>query len=256
MQLFFGSLRVSLYCAFFNLRFMLCILSCTLLTVFLAFSSDLFQDSDVIYALMHSEAAMSIITICVLPILPYGQSFAEEWEERAIRYSILRSGVKHYLCVKILACALTGFLVLLLSRILSALLLLMSRPFFSNIVYTDDPFSTYLYTGHPISYFLFAGIYRALSGAFFSVLGLFISVFYKDALNTISMPMVFYLFSLRFIPLFGTDFHLLWLSLADGIYPMRTPFLTLLLKLIWVCVWIVILGITMTKHVKRMVLND
>src|SRR5690625_654784 len=51
-----------------------------------------------------------VLIVLLLPLIPFATSFAAEWEERALAFWLIRTGVRTYASCKVIVSAVTGFL--------------------------------------------------------------------------------------------------------------------------------------------------
>src|SRR5690625_1971503 len=95
--------------AVFSSRFLLSSFGVALLLYFASFQT--ISESDVLYSLavgIMGGGGIMMIIVGILPLFPYGTSFAEDWEQRATSFWIIRTGINRYAIAKLLVTGLSG----------------------------------------------------------------------------------------------------------------------------------------------------
>lgn len=184
-----------------------------------------------VWSLAQSSGA-TLLTLFVLPTLPFAMSLAEDWESRALPYWVAREGVARYTVSKLLASAITGFSTVGLGL---ALFVLINGIFFPHYTSCSSVDYELLFEGG----YVFLGwlcyiLHMALSGALIGALGMFMSIIVPNRFVAISAPLAIHLTILRIMPTNAISPISLWhpVNWVEGIHCTFSPGLTLLGKLL------------------------
>ncbi|SFQ31566.1 hypothetical protein SAMN05444406_12627, partial [Caldicoprobacter faecalis] len=111
MKQFFYLLAADLRRAILSIRFLLSACGVALV-LFIASWGQIKFARDVLYplGLGISGTASMLIIASILPLFPFATTFATEWQERAVRFWIVRTGIRNYSMSKVLVSAISGFL--------------------------------------------------------------------------------------------------------------------------------------------------
>ena len=197
---------------------------------------------DVLSVVMFSGSGNTILILAILPLLPFTTTFASEWEERATGFWIIRSGVRFYAVSKLLASALSGFLVTFTGILLYGLILLTRLPFFTRIT-TGDAYVPLLEAGKPVQYLLVSTAHLSLSSVLFAVAVLWISAYIPNRFTAIAAPAVLYFALYRLTRFWEIPPFLNVATLVEGTYHAGSPLASFLVKLGTVTVLCVLMGI-------------
>ena len=193
-----------LFCTFLkhSLNKKLCF--CVLLTTLImsgTVSGLMNEDSSVWYLLDKSLVGSGVVSllICVVPILPFAASLAEEFETNSIRSFTIRTGTGMYLLNKIIVSFLNGFIVMLLSQLLFILIFINFFPVFTQ------PHTYYAYEQLMMDGKVFQGmalftIHMSLSGSLMAVMAVFVSTIIPNRFAAISVPVILYFTLSRIFP--------------------------------------------------------
>jgi hypothetical protein len=154
----------------------------------------------------------------------------------------IRSGVRFYAVSKLLASALSGFLVTFTGILLYALILLTRLPFFTRIT-TGDAYVPLLEAGKPVQYLLVSSAHLSLSSVVFAVAALWISAYIPNRFTAIAAPAVLYFALYRLTRFWEIPPFLNVATLVEGTYHAGSPLASFLVKLGTVTVLCVLMGI-------------
>lgn len=255
MSLIIGTICSSLQRAFWSWKFLLCVVfSVLLLCIGIGSSQEIVRSDVITLVSIGGMSAASLILVCVIPIIPYGTSYAEEWQDGACKYWMIRCGVQKYIIGKTIAAFLSGFFVLFCSIMISILLLSIWLPL-SRENSLENAYSIFINQGKPILYLLFYSLHVSCSAALFPVVGLWISTYIPYQFTAMTFPIMIYVFSLRFVPVLGEEINVLWTNLVDTIYDMGAPIRSLIVKYVTVLILVIILEMDTERRVEKMVKN-
>lgn len=260
--MFLSLMSVNLRRAFLSKGFLIGVLS-TLLLLFFGASPELFKQnyadvwefgsSDILSAqsiATHGTGGALFIMFGVLPILGFGTTFAEEWQQNAINFWVGRVGIVRYALGKALATAISGFLMPMCGFLLFLLLLLPFVPLHRSFQ-TGNPYEMVLLNQGPLSFFLIISLHYALGAMMCSMVGLGISTLFPDKFVAVSSPMIIYFFLLIVLPPPKIP-EVIWpVYLVDGIFPMPTPLATILVRIVFVSTVCILTGISSLYLVRR-----
>lgn len=225
------------------------------LVLFLTTYGMIGSQSDVLSVVLSKGSGNMILILAILPLLPFATSLASEWEERAAGFWIIRSGVRSYVVCKVLAGALSGFLVTFFGVLLYALLLSFKLPFFSRIT-TGDAYVPLLEAGMPVRYLLVYNSHLSLSSTLFAVAAIWVSAFIPNRFTAIAAPAVLYFTLFRLTRFWEIPPYLNLAVLIEGAYPVGSPLTSFLIKLGTVSVLCVLMCVSTVGQIRRRVLHD
>lgn len=254
MKRFLMMLSISCRRAVFSRLFFFGVIGVALI-VFLTSYGMIDKQPDVISVVLLSGSGNSLLILGILPLLPFATTFASEWEERATNFWMIRTGVRSYAVCKILASALSGFLVTFIGMLLCALILLGWLPFFSHIT-TGDAYVPLLEAGMPVRYLLVSAAHLSLSSALFATAAVWISAYMPNRFTALAGPVVLYFTIYRLTRFWDIPSFLNLGALVEGVYHAGTPLASFLVKLATVAVLCVLMGAGIVSQIRRRVLHD
>lgn len=177
-----------------------------------------------------NSTGTNLLTLFVLPTLPFAMSLAQDWEARATPYWAAREGIARYTMSKLLASAMAGFLTVGLGLALFVLANGTYLPWFHPCTSVD--YEALFEAGHIFLGWLCYILHMALSGAMIGALGMFMSIFVPNQFVAISAPLAIHLTVLRVMPTNLISPVSVWypINWVEGIHYTASPGLTLLGK--------------------------
>lgn len=195
-------------------------------------------------------SGLSSMVLCILPVFAFAISFASEWEEKAVSFWIVRTGVVRYTISKIVVSAVSGFMTIVVGMILFILVLRPWFPLFTT-VHTDLSYETLMVQGHVYAGLLLYISHFALSGALTAVCAMWISAYLPNRFVVATAPVVLYFTSLRITGRLELPAYLDPVFWVGGIYNVASPVATLLTKLVTVIILCCIMCVAATLQMKR-----
>jgi len=250
VKLFFSILVTDIHRALCSLRFILS--ACGVALVILLTGLGLINNAnDVIYLLDLSSGSENLMLIVgILPILPFATTFATEWEEHAIGFWIIRTGIGNYAVSKVLVGALSGFLTTAAGTILFVLIALTRLPLFTDAT-AGNAYSLLLDAGKPVQYLCCRIADISLSSVLFAVAAVWISAYITNKFTAVAGPLVLYFLALRITATLNIPWYLKISAIVHGGYGMGTPIQTLLFKLGIVVVLCFPMGYGAVRRIRR-----
>lgn len=196
-----------------------------------------------------------VLIVLLLPLIPFATSFAAEWEERALAFWLIRTGVRTYASCKVIVSAVTGFLTTFVGVMLYAVILSFFLPF-HHVYNTGDAYEILLLQEMPVSYLFFSTAHLSLSSAIFAVLALWISTYFPNRFSALALPAVIYFVVYRLTRFWELPPYLHVSTLVEGTYHAGSAINTLFVKLSVVVVFIVLMGYGTTAKIRRRVQSD
>lgn len=195
------------------------------------------------------------MAMCVLPVFPFGISFASEWEQRAHGFWMIRSGVRSYAYSKIIISFLSGFLVVFVGIGLFVLCTCTFAPMYF-VEYIDSPYEYLIIQGQVGKGFLLYMCHQSLGGGLIAVCGMYISTLLPDPFVSATAPLVIYFTLLRLtgrlsLPPFMDPIY--W---NGGLYYLETAEGTLGMKFATVAVLCLLMGIYTKKNIEGRILRE
>lgn len=210
---------------------------------------------DVLSLTMLSGTGNFVLIVLLLPLIPFATSFAAEWEERAIAFWLIRTGVRTYASCKVIVSAVTGFFTTFVGIMLYAVILSFFLPF-HHVYNTGDAYEILLLQEMPVSYLFFSTAHLSLSSAIFAVLALWISTYFPNRFSALALPAVIYFVVYRLTRFWELPPYLHVSTLVEGTYHAGSAINTLFVKLSVVVVFIVLMGYGTTAKIRRRVQSD
>lgn len=218
-RVFLMSVRQLLFSPFLYVSivivFILCVTSAketifdiTIPRIDLAYVMDLFMDLSLFQQLVILTAA-----------IPTAASFCNDWCCQFIRPVVVRSGVKRYALSKVLVCALSSFLIVLIGMTLFFVFM----GFFLPVAHSDPlnppvpPYGTLLEGPAPFLYLLCVGSLFALSASLWTVVGLAVSARLPNKFVAICTPLIASYLLQELTKSLPPQFNLYYLSRARNI---------------------------------------
>lgn len=191
--------------------------------------------------------------LCTLPVFAFGLSYAWEWEEKAMRYQVIRAGTGRYILSKVLNCALSGFLTVFLGIGLFVLILL---PFYPPHL-PDSGITPYeiLMGTHLIPGWLLYMAHHGLSGSIVSVCALWFSTLLPNRFAAAAAPFILYFSILRLnfltrLPAWVSPVY--WIG---GVWSAGSCLETIGYKLVTALVLCALFSIASRYHMERRLLH-
>lgn len=170
------------------------------------------------------------LLICVIPILPYGGSAAEEFETGILRYYTIRTGRTVYFANKVLVSFISGFLTMFLAQAAFILIFLPFYPLFGH-GHTYYAYEGLMKNGEVLRGVLMFMAHMSLSGALMAAAAVFVSTVIPNKFAAISVPVIVYFTCSRIIPVgSGVPEFLNPAFIVEGIVGMKDPNTELLVK--------------------------
>lgn len=256
MRTFSGSVLANLTRAICSTGFFVATLG-TFLVITLGSTGLFTYGADVIYllGLATNGSSAIILVVCVLPTLPFSTTFASEWNERSFRFWMIRTGVRVYTCAKIVACAVSGFLVTFLGLMIFIAFFSLFHPIFIS-VQTYNAYSVFLVNSKYYSYLFLLVTHISLSSSIFAVLSLYVSSFFQNCFTTVAMPVVTYMAALRLSEIINPPAFLDLSVIIETAYNAGSPLKSIVLKLVLTIGSILILGQLTSRRIRKLVHDD
>ena len=182
-----------------------------------------------VWYLAQSSGA-GLLTLFVLPTLPFAMSLAGDWESRALPYWVAREGVARYTVSKLLASAAAGFLTVGLGLGLFVLVNGAFLPWYASCSSVD--YEAFFEKGQILLGWLCYMLHIALSGALIGALGMFTSILVPNRFVAVSAPLAIHLTVIRIMPTRMISPISIWhpINWVEGLHHTSSPWLTLLGK--------------------------
>lgn len=185
--------------AVFSWRFLCSVLGVTI-ALFMGAAGLLRQPSvsGSIWGLLECSWSSGFIMmiLCVLPVFGFGLSYAAEWEEKAERYWMIRSGASWYALSKIWNAAFSGFLIVFLGITLFILALLPLYPLYTSAA-SGGLYGEMIADGRVLTGLFLYITHYSLSGSIAAVCSLWFSSLLPNPFAAAAAPLVAYNVFLR-----------------------------------------------------------
>ncbi len=186
-------------------------------------------------------SGINSMALCTLPVFAFGLSYASEWEQKAQRFWLIRTGVDGYAASKVLVSFVTGFLTVFVGIGIFILVLL---PFFpvhnSSNVY--GAYAVLVAGGRELEGLLLYMTHHGLTGALTAVCAMWFSTLLPNRFAAASAPTVLYFTLLRVAEGLELPRCLAPIYWNSGVYYCESAGSTLLVKFVTCAVLCAILG--------------
>ncbi len=230
----------------FNLKLCFCVLGTTMILSG-AIMKLMDPTASVWYLLDKAVSGSGVVSllICVVPIIPYAATMAEEYETNMLRYYTVRTGTTTYFINKIIVSFISGFATMFLSQLLFVLIFVNFFPLF-NHPSTYYAYEQLMVNGEVVKGLTMYMVHMSLSGALMAVMAVFVSTIVPNKSAAISVPVILYFTFSRIFQL-GTNMpkFLIPAYLIEGVVGMENPVTELTMKffaVIMISAFILIFG--------------
>ena len=199
---------------------------------------------------MFYGSGMVGILLCLLPVLPFGTSYAAEWEDNAVRTIVVRSGATVYPVSKLANAFFSGFLMVFCGTAAFALLVSPFLPLHIQMV-ASDPYNLFACNGHPAAGLVLWTVHHSCTGGMMAICGVWMSTIMPNRYFGAVMPHVCVFLSSRLaeglrLPDWMTPAY--WVGM---IYSAGDIWLTLLVKVLTTVIVCTVMGIFTVLNVRR-----
>lgn len=172
----------------------------------------------------------NLMTLFILPALPFAMTLMGDWDSRAAPYWVVREGLGRYTVSKLLASAAAGFLTVGLGLAVFVLINGMFFPWYGSC--SGEDYEILFDGGHIFLGWLYYILHMALSGAVIGALGMFMSIIVPNRFVAISAPLAIHLTIMRIVPTELISPISIWhpVNWIEGMHCTFSPFLTLMEK--------------------------
>lgn len=256
MTQFFSLFTVHLRLAIFSVSFLLSLCGVTLVMFFSIWNTGIQEYTDAIYLYgLALGGGTFVVTTGILPLFPFATSFANEWNNRATSFWIIRSGIRQYAVSKILASAVSGFLTTTIGMIIFICLLRFRIPLLieSSI---DNAYESLLREELPVYYLFFHITHISLTAALFAIIALWVSTYFPNKFVALAAPLVLYFVIHRFTIQLQIPGYLKAQMIVEQIYNAGSPQATVLIKVGTILILGLFMGYGTVRQIRRRVQHD
>ncbi len=240
----------------FGLKLLFCSLIAFLLMTSVIYPF-LSQDLGLWFCLSHAFQGTGTVNIvlCILPVIPYATTLADEWESNAYKSYVIRSGTKSYTLSKIASGLISGFLVVFLATLFFIFIYSFVTPV-SKVIASDDAYSILASSGNLLGGYLLFATHISLSGSLIAVTGVWVSTFITNRYIAIASPLIMYYLMMVTSP---TNINMPWILnpvfWIEGIAPADTATEQILSKLAVVIILCTLMSIGSVINMERKMRN-
>lgn len=143
------------------------------------------------------------VTRLVLPLVPFGMTFALEWKEKSYLFYVSRVGIERYILSKMIVTAVSGMLMTLVGTAMAIPILRALAPELPIVTTGDANFySHFLKEGKVVFGFFLFVLNFALTSCFASFCGVCFSTYVPNPVAVLASPMLIYYTLIRFGPIY------------------------------------------------------
>lgn len=185
--------------AVFSYSFLVCALMATFLIVSSAATQIGYVDTLMGFLRRGMQGnGMETVLRQILPLIPFGMSFANEWNENAYRFYVSRVGPERYILSKIIITCVSGFLVLSLGAALAIPVLRVLFPEYPIVDIGYPNFTLTLFQEGKVVLAYTAWIVNyALTTCFSSICAVWLSTYIPNPLAVLASPTLIYFTIIR-----------------------------------------------------------
>lgn len=150
---------------------------------------------------MFDGAGSAFLILCLFPLLPFSLSYAEDMEENALTYYMVRTTPVSFMLNRFFLVCLSAFLCVVCSFILFIIVLrCMGEPlFWAEANYQNVGYDQFLAVGNTAAFLCCYITDRALSAVMMSACAVWISTVFPNTLFSFTAPVCIYFLALRVI---------------------------------------------------------
>jgi len=150
---------------------------------------------------MFDGAGSAFLILCLFPLLPFSLSYAEDMEDNALTYYMVRTDTVSFMLNRFLVVCLSAFLCVVCSFIIFIFILhCMGEPlFWAELDYTNAGYNQFLAEGNTLAFLCCYIADRALSAVMMSACAVWISTVFSNTLFSFTAPVCIYFIALRVI---------------------------------------------------------
>ena len=234
---------------------------CTILIIWLIMSISVYNSGglalDIIALcdLANTGSGTFLMTICILPTIPYSASYASDYNTKATRQWSIRCGIVQYSASKFIVAVISGMLTYLMSMIMFSVIASFKLPLFDSIV-TGDTYVQLLTDGKPLQYLCCYMVHYALSAALMAGCAFFVTTLIPNAFMATAVPVVIYFLYLRICNFVAMPEAFNAVNLIQLICPADTPAQTMLAKLVPVSSILSVLCFLSILSIRRRLMHE
>lgn len=243
--------------ALLSWRFFVSMLGVTLLMV-VALGNVMPNETNSVWYLMESAiqgSGMTSTILCLLPVFAFGISYAAEYEQKAERYWLVRTGTTEYVISKVIVSAIGGFWTVFGGLGIFILVFSMKYPLFT-ILHSSFLYEMIASEGRILEGYLMYMIHHGLSGAIMAACAVWFSTIVPNRFCAAVAPMLLYFSLLRVtgrMKLPGYVDPAYWNS---GIYYADTVGGTIFIKIITTLILCSVFCVLAKRNLDRRLLNE
>ena len=171
---------------------------------------------------MFDGAGSAFLILCLFPLLPFSLSYAEDMEENALTYYMVRTDTVSFMLNRFFVVCLSAFLCVVCSFVLFIIILrCMGEPlFWAEVNYQNAGYDQFLAVGNTAAFLCCYIADRALSAVMMSACAVWISTIFPNTLFSFTAPVCIYFLVLRVIR-FSAELEKPYLQVSswiEGIY--------------------------------------
>lgn len=195
-------------------------------------------------------SGMASMILCILPVFAFGISFAKEWEEKAVNFWIIRTGVVRYTISKIIVSFISGFLTIAMGM---AIFIFVLRPWFPLFLdlSADYSYEALMEQGHVFFGILLYVMHFGLSGALTAVCAMWLSTYLPNRFVATVSPVVLDFTVPRITGRMELPPYLNPVFWVEAIYSVPSPAATFLIKLVTILILCCLICIATILQMKR-----
>lgn len=218
---------------------------------------DSVKAASVVYSVESNISAADVLVISILPSLAFALSCQSERREGALRFYFIRAGAAEYVLAKFIASALSGFCTVFFGY---AILIAGLSAFYpiscASFSHVQTSFSVFCSQGKYFLYMLCFVFSYSLSGALFSGLAMWFSVYIKERYAAVIMPYLLYMLILFVFETLGVPYAFYPWGWMLSYMDVGNAFSSILIKFIIVAALLTAAAFDTVRRSERSALNE
>lgn len=191
---------------------------------------------------------------CILPVFAFGLSYASEWEQKAQRFWLVRTGADAYAFSRVMVSFLSGFLTIFVGIGLFIVILLPFYPVY--LPWSDFLYEMLVAEGRVLAGLLLYMTHHGLTGGLTAVCSMWFSTVIPNRFATAAAPLVIYYSLLRITERMRLPGYLSPFYWNSGVYYGETAAQTIAVKLVTTAVLCGIMGVYAKRNMERRMLCE
>lgn len=216
------------------------------------------QSTSILYLLMLMEYRDFYIIFLLFAALPGTTLFCSDWDNRYIRFSVMRSTKNQYAVSKVVACFFSAVLTVILANLLTVVLFSFRYPLYlpGDEMNAYGAYQVFINKEWAWLYLMVSFLCKGFCAGFLSVMALWFSTIVTNVFVTLAMPMLaYYLIQVVEYAITVVPFNFIITNLTNARIQLGNPASSLLYTLGIFLLFTALFGVGFVQNCKRRIKN-